>query len=130
MPIASGSGVSRYPDYAQKCARLLTEKDVRFAGIIDAGGQLLTGGQRDGLPRLEDDAQLRSFMEFVSRTTVRKEFDDSLGPINYLAARRDKAVLISFPFPVSGVVLLISAEPSVDIESMARLVVDVFAGVR
>lgn len=123
--------MSRYPDYGQKCARLLTEKDVRFAGIIDADGQLVSGGQREGLPRLEeDDSQLRSFMEFVSRTTIRKEYDASLGPINYLAARRDKAVFISFPFPVSGVVLLISAEPSIDIESMARLVVDVFAGVR
>ncbi len=123
--------MARYPDYGPKCARLLKEKDVRFAGIIDADGRLVSGGQREGLPRLEEnDRQLSSFMEFVSKITVRKEYDASLGPINYLAARRDKAVLISFPFPVSGIILLISAEPSVDIESMARLVVDVFSGVR
>lgn len=123
--------MARYPDYGAQCERLLKEKDVRFAGIIDADGRLISGGQREGLPRLEeDDSQLSSFMEFVSKITIRKEYDASLGPINYLAARRDKAVLISFPFPVSGIILLISAEPSSDIESMARLVVDVFAGVR
>ncbi len=68
-------------------------------------------------------------MEFVSKISIRKEFDQSLGPINYLAARRDKAVLISFPFPVSKIILLISAEPSVDIENIAKKVVDIFSGV-
>ncbi|HXW01974.1 MAG TPA: DUF6659 family protein, partial [Candidatus Nitrosotenuis sp.] len=53
----------------------------------------------------------------------------TLGPINYLAARRDKLVLISFPFPVSKFVLLISAEPTVDIESVAKKVVDEFTNV-
>jgi len=68
-------------------------------------------------------------MEFVSKASIRKEFDQSLGPINYLAARRDKAVLISFPFPLSKIVLLISAEPSVEIEKLAAKVVEIFSGV-
>jgi hypothetical protein len=66
-------------------------------------------------------------MEFASKLSLRKEFDKSLGPINYLAARRDKLVLISFPFPISRFVLLISAEPSVDIESLAKRVVSIFS---
>ena len=66
-------------------------------------------------------------MEFASKLSLRKEFDKSLGPINYLAARRDKLVLISFPFPISRFVLLISAEPSVDIESLAKRVVTIFS---
>ena len=80
---------------------------------------------------LEDDkAKLKSFMEFVSKVSIRKEYDETLGPINYLAARRDKAVLVSFPFPVSKFVLLISANPSVDIEKLARTVMDIFSGVK
>jgi len=70
-----------------------------------------------------------SFMEFVSKASIRKEFDQSLGPINYLAARRDKAVLISFPFPVSRTTLLISAEPSANIETLAAHVVEIFSGI-
>jgi hypothetical protein len=68
-------------------------------------------------------------MEFVSKISIRNEYDDTLGPINYLAARRNKAVLMSFPFPVSKFVLLISANPSVDIEDLATKVVDIFSGV-
>ena len=114
--------------YDDKCERLLQEDEVRFAGIINEQGTLISGGFKKGLTPLEgDETKLKSFMEFVSKISIRKEFDESLGPINYLAARRDKAVLVSFPFPVSKVVLLISANPSVDIEKLAKKVVDIFS---
>jgi hypothetical protein len=116
--------------YDEKCKKLLDEKEIRFAGIIDEDGKLISGGFKEGLTPLEDDeTKLQSFMEFVSKVSIRKEFDESLGPINYLAARRDKAVLVSFPFPVSKILLLISAEPTADIENLATKVVDIFTGV-
>lgn len=113
--------------YDEKCKKLLDEKEIRFAGIINEYGKLISGGFKEGLTPLEDDeTKLQSFMEFVSKVSIRKEFDESLGPINYLAARRDKAVLVSFPFPVSKILLLISAEPTADIENLAAKVVDIF----
>ena len=116
--------------YDEKCKKLLDEKEIRFAGIINESGKLISGGFKEGLTPLEDDeTKLQSFMEFVSKVSIRKEFDESLGPINYLAARRDKAVLVSFPFPVSKILLLISAEPTADIENLATKVVDIFTGV-
>lgn len=116
--------------YDEKCEQLLKENEIRFAGIINDQGSLISGGFKKGITPLEgDETKLQSFMEFVSKISIRKEFDQSLGPINYLAARRDKAVLISFPFPVSKIILLISAEPSVDIENIAKKVVDIFSGV-
>jgi len=116
--------------YDDKCERLLQEDEVRFAGIINDQGILISGGFKKGLTPLEgDETKLKSFMEFVSKVSIRTEFDESLGPINYLAARRDKAVLVSFPFPVSKIVLLISANPSVEIEKLAKKVVDIFSGI-
>ncbi len=116
--------------YDDKCERLLQEDEVRFAGIINDQGILISGGFKKGLTPLEgDETKLKSFMEFVSKISIRTEFDESLGPINFLAARRDKAVLVSFPFPVSKIVLLISANPSVDIEKLAKKVVDIFSGI-
>ena len=98
--------------------------------MINEHGELISGGFKVGLTPLErDESKLKSFMEFVSKVSIRKEYDQSLGPINYLAARRDKAVLISFPFPISRIVLLISAEPSVNIENLAIKVVEMFSGV-
>ena len=116
--------------YDEKCEQLLQENEIRFAGIINDQGKLISGGFKKGITPLEgDETKLQSFMEYVSKISIRKEFDQSLGRINYLAARRDKAVLISFPFPVTKIILLISAEPSVDIENIAKKVVDIFSGV-
>ena len=116
--------------YDEKCQRLLDEDEIRFSGIINEDGKLISGGFKKGItPLEEDESRLKSFMEFVSKVSIRKEYDQSLGPINYLAARRDKAVLVSFPFPVSKIVLLVSAEPSVDIEKLATKVVDIFSGI-
>jgi len=117
--------------YDNRCQKMLDEDEIRFAGIINEDGVLVSGGFKKGITPLEnDEAKLKSFMEFVSKVSIRKEYDESLGPINYLAARRDKAVLVSFPFPVSKFVLLISANPSVDIEKLAAKVVDIFSGVK
>ncbi len=116
--------------YDEKCKKLLDEKEIRFAGIINEGGKLISGGfKKDIIPLEDDETKLRSFMEFVSKVSIRKDYDQTLGPINYLAARRDKAVLVSFPFPVSKILLLISAEPSVNIENLATKVVDIFTDV-
>ncbi len=122
---------TNYEIYDNKCQKMLDEDEIRFAGIINEDGTLVSGGfKKDITPLESDEAKLKSFMEFVSKVTIRKEYDESLGPINYLAARRDKAVLVSFPFPVSKFVLLISANPSVDIEQLATKVVDIFSGVK
>jgi len=116
--------------YSEKCSQLLKEAEIRFAGIVDSKGDLIAGGFKEGLiPYEGDETKLHSFFEFVSKFSIRKEFDQSLGPINYLAARRDKAVLVSFPFPISQILLLISAEPSANIENLAKKVVKIFTNV-
>ena len=116
--------------YSEKCSELLEQGEIRFAGIVDNDGKLIAGGFKDGLTPYEgDETRLQSFLEFVSKASIRKEYDESLGPINYLAARRDKAVLVSFPFPVTQILLLISAEPSVNIETLAKKVVEIFSNV-
>ena len=116
--------------YGQKCTVLLQESEIRFAGIVDKEGQLVSGGFKEGISPYEgDETRLQSFLEFVSKASIRKEYDESLGPINYLAARRDKAVLVSFPFPVTQILLLISAEPTVNIETLAKKVVEIFTDV-
>jgi len=116
--------------FGEKCSRLLKESEIRFAGIVDNDGKLVAGGFKEGLTPYEDDeTKLQAFFNFVSKASIRKEFDESLGPINYIAARRDKAVLVSFPFPVTQILLLISAEPTVNIEGLAKKVIQMFTDV-
>ncbi len=116
--------------YSEKCNHLLGESEIRFAGIVDKDGKLVAGGFKEGIiPYENDETKLQSFFEFVSKASIRKEFDESLGPINYIAARRDKAVLVSFPFPITHILLLISAEPTVNIEILAKKVIEIFTDV-
>ena len=113
--------------YRKKCLKLLAEPEIRFAGIVDKTGNVIAGGFKEGLvPHEGDETRLQSFLEFVSKASIRTEYDESLGPINYIAARRDKVVLVSFPFPITNILLLISAEPSANIESLATKVVEIF----
>ncbi len=120
---------TKFRIYDVRCKDLLDEDGVRFAGIINETGNLIYGGFKKGLLPLESDPKkLDSFMKFVSEISLRKEYQDSLGPINYLIARRDKIVLISFPFPLNNILLLISAERSVNIENLASKVVKIFGG--
>ena len=127
----SKQNVSSYQLYDEKCKNLLKEPEIRFAGIVDKEGNLVLGGFKEGLtPYENDETKLQAFYNFVSKASIRKEFDESLGPINYIAARRDKAVLISFPFPLSQILLLISAEPNVNIENLAKKIVEIFTNVK
>ncbi len=113
--------------YDLKCHHILQEEEIRFAGIVDQDGKLIAGGFREGVvPHEGDETRLNTFLEFVSKISLRKEYDETLGPINYLAARRDKAVLVSFPFPITKILLLISAEPTTNIETLAKKVVGIF----
>ncbi len=122
---------SSFQLYDEKCKILLKEPEIRFAGIINKEGNLVLGGFKDGLiPYENDETKLQAFFNFVSKASIRKEFDESLGPLNYIAARRDKAVLVSFPFPISQILLLISAEPSINIETLAKKVVGIFTNVK
>ena len=127
----SNQSDSSFQLYDEKCKILLKEPEIRFAGIVNIAGNLVLGGFKEGLtPYENDETKLQAFYNFVSKASIRKEFDESLGPINYIAARRDKAVLISFPFPLSQILLLISAEPNVNIENLAKKVVDIFTNVK
>jgi hypothetical protein len=105
--------------YDQKCKKLLDYEEIRFAGLINNMGRLVAGGYKTGISPLEDDAERKKmYMELALRVSMRKEFDYSLGPVKYAASRREKVVMLSFP--LNSNVLLVSAEPNVDIDKTAN----------
>ena len=102
---------------------------VRFAAIIDKDGNKIAGGFTEGVSPYEgDENNLHDFYKFAVDISLRTDhLSDSLGHLNYIASRRDKVILISFPFPISSNILLISAEPGLDIENLALDVVKIFS---
>ena len=105
----------------------MEEDNVRFCGLINKNGNLIAGGFKPRVEHLvKDKEKFRSFLNRVITISLRKEHDDTLGKLNYLVCRRDKVVLISFPFPVSDHILLVSAKPTVDLEKLAERVSRIF----
>lgn len=108
----------------EKCKLLLREGEIRFAGLVNHMGKLVAGGFREGIKPLEDDAEReKMYMELALRVSLRKEFDYSLGPVKYSTSRREKVVMMSFP--INNNVLLISADPDVDIDKLARKIMKI-----
>ena len=56
------------------------------------------------------------------RIRTRQDFDDNLGPVEYAAARRKNVVTMTIPFVDK--VLFVSADPTVDIDQIAKKVLD------
>ncbi len=111
--------LSEYRLFEEKCERLLLDDSIRFAGLINSMGRLVAGGFKKGIAPLEDEAdRQKMYMELALRVSMRKDFDYSLGPVKYSASRREKAVMMSFP--INNNVLLVSAEPHVNIDTLAN----------
>jgi len=110
---------NEYYQYEEKCQSLLKEPEIRFAALINHMGNLVAGGMKQGMKPLEDEADMRKlYMELILRVSTRKEFDYSLGPVEYSASRREKAVMMSFP--IGNKVLLVSANTNVNIDETAK----------
>jgi hypothetical protein len=123
--------LSEYRIYDVRCKDLMEEDGVRFVGILNDKGKLLAGGFKPGITPLEkDEEKFKRFMERVIEISLRREYEDSLGKLNYVACRRDKVVLVSFPFPVSRHILLVSAQTSIHIEKLSEKVCRIFGGAK
>ena len=121
--------VSEYRIYEVRCKDVMEEDGIRFAGIIDEKGKLLAGGFKPGISPLEKDKEkFKRFLDRVIEISLRTENEGALGKLNYVACRRNKVVLISFPFPISRNLLLVSAETNVNIEKLATKICTVFGG--
>ncbi len=123
------SQISEYKIFNVRCNDVMDEEGVRFCGIVNKNGNIVAGGFKPGIDRLEmDEKKFHRFLKRVIGISLRKENDDALGKLNYVTCRRDKVILISFPFPVSDQILLISAKPSVNLEKLAQRITKIFGG--
>ncbi len=97
------------------CARLLGDPEIRFAGVINKLGNLFAGGFRSDVTPFEDDTKCRMlYMQMVLEITMRKEFDSSLGSIDYIASRRGKGLMITVPFAENVILVSTSQETKIE----------------
>lgn len=110
-------------EYNKKCSDILSDPEIRFCGLIGKEGRLLAGGFKSGVVPLEsDEDRLKMYNELALRIAKRKEFDSNLGRVKYSASRREKVVMMSFP--IAGKIILITAEPNVNIDRLAYRIIE------
>ena len=108
--------------YQKQCEKILSEPEIRFAGIVSEMGRLIAGGFKKGIVPLEDDSERQKlFMELALRVATRREFDSSMGRVKYSAARREKVVMMSFP--LKNCILMVVADPQVNIDRLAYRII-------
>lgn len=106
----------------KKLDEVFGEKEIRFAGFIDLDGNLIKGKVRENLIPFENNEEQRKiFKELAIRIATRVKFDYSMGRVKYSASRREKLVMMSFPLKNS--ILLITAEPNVNIDRLAYKII-------
>jgi hypothetical protein len=114
-----------YDLFRKKCAILLQEQEIRFAGLLNPMGNLVAGGFKKGVEPLKDESERKKmFIEAVLRVRTRQDFDDNLGPVRYAASRRDLVIMMTFPI-ANNHVLFISATPDVDIDKTAKKIMKI-----
>ena len=96
--------------YDELCERIKKiDPKIRFAGVINSKGRLVSGGMVSSKKPLEDikkDEML--FMELALRVKMRSEFDGELGKVKFSLSFREKLIVMSFP--LKNDVLLVSMD--------------------
>ncbi|MDH3278362.1 MAG: hypothetical protein OEM21_09730 [Nitrosopumilus sp.] len=110
--------------FKQKLDQIISEKEIRFAGFVNIKGDLVEGKYQDGLVPFENDEEQKSiFRELALRISTRKNFDYAMGAVKYSASRREKLVMMSFP--LKDMILLITAEPNVNLDRLAYKIIQI-----
>lgn len=94
--------------------------DVRFAGIVDKNGQLVSGGYKDGLAsHLQTDESKMSF-HYASRAWEnRKNLSHRIGKEKFAIVEFEKVKQISIPIDAQNI-LLVSVEPSTNHDQIVK----------
>lgn len=102
-------GLEEHEFFTELCQLALsTDKNVRFAGVVDSEGKLLTGKYRKDIKRplyessSKSDVETNMFYASYQSVTLNKTFEPSLGPLKYQLSEFDDVKLLTVPLTVRG----------------------------
>ena len=108
------------------CHRLCNKPKVRFCGVINPLGRLVTGSFRDGIKPLDNEDQRQMmYIQSYLEMSMKREFDDTLGNVNFIITYRDNIALITIPMR-QNYLLLMSVERNAEIEQIVKNTINIF----
>jgi len=105
----------------------LVRSEVEFVGIINEKGRLVETIGKDLLCDMPRDRKEMFCMKIALRSSMQKDFDEYLGPVNYCMTQRGKAQFISIP-AVNGNTILGITKKKVDPEVVVGYVTQMLQG--
>ncbi|MDH3360974.1 MAG: hypothetical protein OEL56_02205 [Nitrosopumilus sp.] len=105
------------PHWESVSKYILSFPEIRFVGVINSMGNLVVGDYKKGIVPIAEINQYKMCMEHALELFMKKDLDDSLGPLDYIVSKRKNITIITIPMNNNHLVL-ISAEPTVKVESI------------
>lgn len=93
---------------------ILSFPEIRFVGVINNMGNLVVGDYKKGIVPIAKIDQYKICMEHALELLMKKDLDDSLGPLDYIVSKRKNIKIITIP--VNDYLVLISAESTAKVE--------------
>jgi len=111
--------------FKQLCKKIIdVDHNIRFAGVINSNGRLITGAVRGNVQFYVDERNREMlFMEAALRTKMLLEFDSSLGLMNFSIYHRKN--VITMEFPVGNETLYVSAERDFDLNKIPFKILEI-----
>ena len=97
---------------------------MRFAAIIDLKGNISEAIMKEGKTSLKSQKEEEHFCKQVAvRRKIRKQFDKSLGPVNYVHIERQRVTQIVV-YPKRKTVY-VTMEPNMDIRRKLKIIEEI-----
>ena len=102
-------------DYDALCKQIMeSDQNVRFAGVCDGTGEIICGGQREGIENiLSKEETRRSNLQALARWGLRNALAPRTGRGKYAMAEYEKIKRITIPLEDAHL-LLVSTEVEAD----------------
>ena len=95
---------------------ILSLPEIRFVGVINSMGNLVIGDYKKGIVPIAEIDQYKMCMGHALELFMKKDLDDAFGSLDYIISKREGIAIITIP--VNDYLVLISAEPSIKIETI------------
>ena len=116
---------SQLADLETNCNLILEYDGVMFIGVINYLGNLIAGGFKKGITPMGDENMRRMmFMQLTLDLSMRKEYDELFGPVDYVVSTRGKITKISIPMKKHMIVLI--TDKGINYESVIKKINNVF----
>ena len=103
------------PHWESASKYILSFPGIRFVGVINNMGNLVVGDYKKGIVPIAEIDQYKICMEHALELFMKKDLDDSLGPLDHMVSKRKNVSIITIPIN-NNYFVLISAESDTKVE--------------